>query len=423
MADADHLKRLLEGVKVWNAWREQEPSVRPVLCNADLHGADLRKANLHEADLRGANLIEANLGWADLSCANLGGAHLGWADLREAVLSKAVLKGDFHGANLSGANLREADLSGAALLRANLARADLSGANLSGADLSEGVVLIAAVLSEANLSQANLSEANLRGANLTRANLTEAYLSEADLTRAVLRNADLLGANLEYAQLSDADLTDADLTNCRVYGISSWGLTLSESTKQQDLVITPSSKPQITADDIEVAQFLYLLIDNKKIRKVLDTITSKVVLIIGRFSKERKVVLDAMRDELRRRDFLPVIFDFSIPSSRDVSETVKVLAGLSRFVIADITDATEVRAELQNIIKEFSSLPVQPILLHGQSEYVGLSHLKNFPWLLPAFLYDTEQHLLGNLDKSVIAPAEAKVRELRGPQDLRQKLC
>jgi len=106
----------------------------------------------------------------------------------------------------------------------------------------------------------------------------------------------------------------------------------------------------------------------------------------------------------------PVIFN----------ETVKVLAGLSRFVIADITDATEVRAELQNIIKEFTSLPVQPILLHGQPEYVGLPHLKNFPWLLPTFLYDTEQHLLGNLDKSVIAPAEAKVRELRLPADQRR---
>ena len=35
-------------------------------------------------------------------------------------------------------------------------------------------------------------------------------------------------------------------------------------------------------------------------------------------------------------------------------------------------------------------------------------------------LYDTEQHLLGNLDKSVIAPAEAKVRELRLPADQRR---
>jgi hypothetical protein len=69
-------------------------------------------------------------------------------------------------------------------------------------------------------------------------------------------------------------------------------------------------KPEITTDDIEVAQFLYLLIHNEKLRKVIDTITTKVVLILGRFSEERKVVLDAVRDALRTRGLLPVIFRF-----------------------------------------------------------------------------------------------------------------
>ena len=118
--------------------------------------------------------------------------------------------------------------------------------------------------------------------------------------------------------------------------------------------ITAPGEPEITTDDIEVAQFLYLLIHNEKLRKVIDTITSKVVLILGRFSEERKAVLDAMRDALRERDLLPVIFDFSIPASRDVTETVKVLAGLARFVIADITDATEVRRRASQYRPRFS---------------------------------------------------------------------
>ena len=33
----------------------------------------------------------------------------------------------------------------------------------------------------------------------------------------------------------------------------------------------------------------------------IDTITSKVVLILGRFTEERKKVLDALGDELRKR--------------------------------------------------------------------------------------------------------------------------
>jgi hypothetical protein len=140
------------------------------------------------------------------------------------------------------------------------------------------------------------------------------------------------------------------------------------------------------------------------------------VLVLGRFSRERKPVLDAIRDALRKRDLLPVIFDFTIPASRDVTETVKVLAGLARFVIVDITDATEVRVELHTIVRDFPSLAVQPILLRGQSEFVSLQNLKKFPWLLPSFDYDTVEHLLANLDDCVVTPAEAKVLEIRGAQ-------
>ena len=44
-------------------------------------------------------------------------------------------------------------------------------------------------------------------------------------------------------------------------------------------------------DDLEIAQFIYLLLNNQKIRHVIDTITSKIVLILGRFTPERKAVL------------------------------------------------------------------------------------------------------------------------------------
>jgi hypothetical protein len=133
------------------------------------------------------------------------------------------------------------------------------------------------------------------------------------LTSANLSSANLQGANLLVANLSWADFTDADLTGCNVYGVSAWGLKLSEATKQRNLVITQAGEPEITVDNIEVAQFVYLLLHNAKIRDVIDTITSKAVLILGRFTDERKEVLDALRDELRKRDYLPILFDFDKP--------------------------------------------------------------------------------------------------------------
>jgi hypothetical protein len=88
----------------------------------------------------------------------------------------------------------------------------------------------------------------------------------------------------------NTNLTGAHLTGCHIYGVSAWNLK-TERAKQENLVITSENEPAITVDNIEVAQFIYLMLNNQKIRDVIDTITSKVVLILGRFTAERKAVL------------------------------------------------------------------------------------------------------------------------------------
>lgn len=160
----NHLDILMQGVDVWNQWREEHFEVRP----------SLGRANLVEV-----NLIEANLSGADLTGANLGGAELSRADLSDAVLRQAYI---------SGANLK-----GAVLSRANLSGAILSGANFSNANLSE-----------ANLSYVDLSGANLSGANLNEANLSGADLKMGDLSSAILRSVNLTSANLNMVDLSGA---------------------------------------------------------------------------------------------------------------------------------------------------------------------------------------------------------------------------
>ena len=124
-----------------------------------------------------------------------------------------------------------------------------------------------------------------------------------------------------------ADLTGADLAGCRIYGVSAWNLKLA-GAKQQNLVITRADEPAITVDNIEVAQFIYLMLNKQKVRDVIDTITSKAVLILGRFTDERKAVLDTLREELRKRNYLPILFDFNAPATRDITETISLLAAL-----------------------------------------------------------------------------------------------
>ncbi|WP_134496582.1 pentapeptide repeat-containing protein [Microvirga pakistanensis] len=383
MANEEHIAKLKHGVDAWNAWRADNPDFRPNFGGADLRGVDLRWA-----DLRWASLVEANLSGANLVCANLTEASLG------------------------GANLVEANLAEAILFRAYLPAANLTGANLTRADLLE-TILVGVNFSEANLTGANLTSANLVYANLSGANLTETNLIRANLTSTDLVRAKLVKADLSGATLVRADLAGADLTDCTVFGISAWKLKL-EGAKQESLVITEGDEPEITVDDIEVAQFVYLLLHNPKIRDVIRTIGQKTVLILGRFTEERKKVIDTLREELRKRDYVPILFDFDKPAGRDITETISTLAHMARFVLADITDAKSIPQELSAIVPHLPSVPVQPLLLQGSDEYSMFEHFRRYPWVLPIHCYDTPDQLIANLGERVIHPAETKAFELRG---------
>ena len=309
-------------------------------------------------------------------------------------LSRIELPADLllAGAYLNLVDFRDAKLNGAILYGAKLYQADLSGADLTGATLDYTF-----------LAQAKMVHTKLVGAQLLTATLIDTDLSEADLSN----------ANLQYAQLVGTRLRNARLRKCHVYGTSVWGVETS-GADQTDLLITRRDEPAITVDNLEVAQFIYLLLNNKNIRHVIDTITSKVVLILGRFTPERKAVLDAIRDELRKRDYLPVLFDFEKSSSRDITETVSTLAHMAKFVIADITDARSIPQELMAIVPTLPSVPVQPLLLASQREYGMFEHFKRYPWVLEPYLYDDQDGLLAAITEKVIGPAEAKAKEQAG---------
>ncbi|MBA2396689.1 MAG: hypothetical protein H0V70_28525 [Ktedonobacteraceae bacterium] len=110
---------------------------------------------------------------------------------------------------------------------------------------------------------------------------------------------------------------------------------------------------------------------------MIDTITAKVVLILGHFDK-RKPVLDALRDELRNYNFIPVVFDFNPSAKRDLTETISLLANMSHFVIADLTDAKSIPQELHTIVPHLPSVIVQPILHIDDREYAMFEHYEKY---------------------------------------------
>src|SRR5215213_602156 len=387
MVDQSHLDILQQGVDAWNSWRERNPSIQPDLSDANLMQANLSGADLSFANLRGANLIGAYLVGA-----NLIGAYLSQANSSYANLSKATLIS----VNFFSAALIGAELTGANLVDANLSEANLLGARFNGA------LLIGA----------NLVGANLIGAYLLGAKLNGAYLSAANLSGANFTQADLSNANLRGSILAQTILKGAALTGCTIYGISAWSLEL-EGAIQKDLNISPENEPVVTVDDLQVAQFVYLLLNNEKIRDVIDTSGEKGVLILGRFTEERKPVLDAIRDRLRELGFVPMMFDFERPSQQDFDETIKTLAGLSRFVIADITNPKSSPLELQAIMPNYM-IPFIPIIQEDEEPFAmfqGLQH-KYGEWVLDVLEYDSVSNLLEVLDDAVVRPALVKADQL-----------
>jgi hypothetical protein len=144
------------------------------------------------------------------------------------------------------------------------------------------------------------------------------------------------------------------------------------------LVITDSrsEEPEITVDNIEVAQFVYLLLHNEKIRDVIDTIGRRGVLLLGRFTEGRIVVLERLRERLRDLGYLPMVFNFDKPETKNFTETVRLLCNLSHFVIVDITNPHSAPLELQATVPDYM-VPFAPILQQGEQSFAMFVDLQN----------------------------------------------
>jgi hypothetical protein len=382
MANQEHLAIFKQGVEVWNKWRKEHPNIRPDLSKIGLieafhiqhHHHDLR-SELEKYDQNGVILqLVQQL----------------FKEEKQEILSQINLwEVDLSRTDLSGASFSEVDLSGGRLDEANL-----NGVNFE----------------KVNLSEASLISANLSG-NFSNANLHRADLSGARLIGVDLSGASIIDTNLIGTSLIGTNLRNAIIRNCSIYGISAWDVKLEGAT-QFNLVITLPSEPTITVDNLKVAQFIHLLLNNQEIRDVIDSITSKVVLILGRFTNERKAVLDALRDGLREKNYSPVLFDFEKPANRDITETVSTLAHLARFVIADITEPKSISQELSHIVPILPSVPIMPLLQVSEREYGMYEHFISYPWVQPIYHYHDLYELLHYLREHVIDPAEEKVREL-----------
>jgi uncharacterized protein YjbI with pentapeptide repeats len=343
------LDLLGRGVDAWNTFRTEHPDWLPDLVGQRLIGLDARGIDFSRSDLSSADLSDSTL-----------------SDAR------------FRGCRLSGVRFRAATLTNATFREAELPFADFSGSFLH---------------------KARFVGANLRGVNLSGCDARETLFVQT---------------NLEGALLNGSNFSRAQILGCRIWGLAGWDLALEGST-QRGLIVTRehSENPSLTVDDIEVAQFVHMLLRNANLRRIIDAVATRAVLILGRFVPERKSILEATRKLLKEKGFVPIVFDFEGPQTRDTTETVSTLAHLSYFVIADITDVKSVAYELSQIIPHLPSVPVQPILQKGYTPFSMFEHLQRYPWVLELFEYGDVNDLLSTLSARLLGALEGSARKLR----------
>jgi uncharacterized protein YjbI with pentapeptide repeats len=361
LADRAQLDLLKKSVASWNAWRKAQGNV-PI----DLRGADLKERDLSGAIMDGGDFREADLSGAYLRRARFVGARLEGANCTSA---------NFDTADLTGAQAREARFVGADLFEACLAEASFDRAHFTGADLG-GV--------------------NLRSAHFHKADLRAAEIRFADACR-----VDLTQADLRHASLINSDLSLADLTGAKIFGLTAWELKL-ERTVQRDLVITPPWEPEIVADDLDLASFLSMALRNGSIRRVLESASSRAVLILSQFVPAKVPILDVLRESLRRRGLFPVSFDVPNPGSAEIEARIAAVAPFVRFVLSDLPEGFDPAANSRAQIPRLDS-PSVFVLRHAAAA-------ETIPDLAPAsgdrtdgvFAYKDVEHLRQSLETKIL---------------------
>jgi uncharacterized protein YjbI with pentapeptide repeats len=381
MTQNEYIEILKKGVNVWNKWRLNNIGFCPTF-----HQIQLENYNFASYNFEGTSFYGCKLKGCNFDNANF---------------SKALISSDCSNSSFRGVNMKSANIVGG-----NISFSNFSGSNLKNI-----------VIEESNANNSKFVNVDLRRAVLwssfINADFTGSCLIGTSLKWTNLTNAILINVDLRETQLVDTILIDATLQDCNIHGISTWNLK-TDGCLQLNLVISkPSDNALITVDNIEIAQFINLLLDNKKIRDVIDTVSSKAVLILGRFTTERKDILDSIKNQLREYGYLPILFDFEKPKNRDTQETITTLARLSKFIIADITDPKSIPQELTAISAELTSVPIKPIILKGNEPWGMFDAIRRKANVLDVFEYDGKIDLIQSLKLNVIDPVEEKLIKLR----------
>jgi len=388
MVDQITLDFLLKSsVDTWNQWRQENTHAPLDFRNAFLmgrffNGFDFSYCNFRDANLMNCELKKVNFSNSDVSFT------------------------DFSGAKLSNAIFSETQLVRSQFNHSNLRNVKFSNVVISHTDFT------GSLLSEVSIDSSEVDFCVFDVATFSNSIISKASSIASSFFKTDLSQSAFINCNLKGAIFIETNIEQSIFENCNIFGISCWKMIGTPKT-MRNLNISDFNENKITLDNLEIAQFLYLLLNNTQIHSVIDNISTKIVLILGRFSEEQKPILDFIRAKLPDYDLIPVIFDFECPKTRDLDETISILASLSKFVIIDITDPRSTPQEMKGFIESHPSIPVQPIIRQGGKVYGMFEHFERYSWVLKIQTYNNLSDLQQNFNEKIISPVTAWFKEIK----------
>lgn len=246
--------------------------------------------------------------------------------------------------------------------------------NFSGMDLS-GVSIFKAFAEGIHLRKTKFDGATFEEGDFSRADFSGAIFVNTKFNKTIFTGANFEGAsfincNLNRVNLVGANFRVKEITETVIYGIAAWDIEMSDDSKQSNLVIEKTydlysdfisqGRIPMMVDDIELAQFVYYLNNHKKMRDAINVLNDKGVLLLGRFKGGGLERLYSMREWFKSKGYMAMIFDFARPDNLSLTETVITMAGLSKFVVVDLSGSS-VPAELSSILSQIK----KPVLTFG----------------------------------------------------------
>jgi hypothetical protein len=210
------------------------------------------------------------------------------------------------------------------------------------------------------------------------------------------------------------------------YGLFDWGLYMVHMACPEAVLFPRRATAPVQSRQRTVRQAheetigttleLARKIDGMNFGEIMSELTRRRVLILGRFSRRRLPVLEAIKAHLKhhKNHYLPELFTFAKPESRDLVEAIIAFAALSRFVVADLSEPRSVQQELEAIAPHFQSVPIVPLIRRTGKEFATFESIKRRVNVVkPTIRYRDVEDLIEKLDTEVVPKAEAKLSEVR----------